>query len=363
MSRAGWQSSDVAWQGGKRPLDLVQEFVVSGIIVTVVVLGLSVAFSSPDPPQLTFKEWATSAPADFLATTLSEANYTSGTATYGPPYQSFEPGGGWTTLPGKLISNAIPIDSYVDLVKTPLGTVPDPTGRVAAALRTWQDASADQQTTWSDAYTEALGAAHLTTGYDVPAGGYGPISTIMRAQYEYAVSGGLDTAFLASRGGQPWYSNDTTLQLLYMGDSGEGGDADTCISAGDPLPAVDGCWFYNQAVANTAPRYAGYLQGGTWGVVNEVGNWPGAWWLWPYSQFYQWGPGTTLDWGDLYAMMAVGAFSLVFLFIPWIPGLRDIPKVTRVYRIMWADYYRLVHRRQAATPPTPGEEPYSQRPT
>ena len=47
---------------------------------------------------------------------------------------------------------------------------------------------------------------------------------------------------------------------------------------GDPLPADGGCWYYNQSVANTAPRFGGYLDGGTWGVINEVGNWPGAWW-------------------------------------------------------------------------------------
>jgi hypothetical protein len=122
---------------------------------------------------------------------------------------------------------------------------------------------------------------------------------------------------------------------------------------GQPVPASGGCSFYNQSVANAAPRFAGYLTGGTWGIINEVGNWPGAWWLFPYSFWYQWGPGTTSQSADLYAMIMTGLVSLPFLLLPWIPGLRDIPKGTRVYRLMWSDYYRLVgrERKSGVLPP------------
>lgn len=46
-------------------------------------------------------------------------------------------------------------------------------------------------------------------------------------------------------------------------------------------------------------------------------------------------------------MLMTALISLPFLFLPWIPGLRDIPKLTRICRIMWGDYYRLVARRRA----------------
>ncbi len=93
------------------------------------------------------------------------------------------------------------------------------------------------------------------------------------------------------------------------------------------------------AVANDAPRYAGYLAGGTWGIMNEVGNWPGAWWLFPYTSWYQWGYGATGASGDLYVIIMTVLFALPFIFLPWIPGLRDIPKATRLYRVMWKPHY------------------------
>jgi hypothetical protein len=45
-------------------------------------------------------------------------------------------------------------------------------------------------------------------------------------------------------------------------------------------------------------------------------------------------------------VLATGAVSLLFLGVPWIPGLRDIPRVSRVYRVMWADFYDMVERRR-----------------
>ena len=93
-------------------------------------------------------------------------------------------------------------------------------------------------------------------------------------------------------------------------------------------------------MANTSPRNSGYLAGDTWGIMNEVGNWPGGWWLFPYSFWYQWGYGADGASGDLYVMIMTVLFALPFILLPWIPGLRDVPKATRVYRLMWRDHYR-----------------------
>jgi hypothetical protein len=43
-------------------------------------------------------------------------------------------------------------------------------------------------------------------------------------------------------------------------------------------------------------------------------------------------------------MLMTGIVTLPFLFLPWIPGLRSIPRATRVYKLMWGDYYRLIER-------------------
>jgi hypothetical protein len=35
-----------------------------------------------------------------------------------------------------------------------------------------------------------------------------------------------------------------------------------------------------------------------------------------------------------------GAATLLLLLIPFIPGLRDLPRILRVYRLVWRPYYR-----------------------
>lgn len=354
MSRgpAPWKSSDVAWRGGKRPYDLLKEIAVSFVVVAIVVFGLSLLFASPDPAPVTFREWATVAPKDFARTTVSEISRTSLSATYGPPYQTTAQDGSLQGFgpvsPERWLGQAIPIDTLNDYVVTPLRSLGDP--EVDSAIDTWNAAAATQQTAWASAYDKALLAATYTAdAVTVADGDFGPLPTLVNAQLGMASTGALDAALLYTNaktleGGTVWYSDDQTPALLYFGDSGGGGAGPDCINPGDPVPADGGCWYYNLSVDNAAPRFGGYLAGGTWGVVNEVGNWPGAWWLFPYSFWYQWGPGATSQSADLYAMIATAVVSLPFLFLPWIPGLRDIPRVTRVYRLMWGDYYSMVER-------------------
>ncbi len=40
-------------------------------------------------------------------------------------------------------------------------------------------------------------------------------------------------------------------------------------------PANAECWFFNQSVSNTAPRFGGFLAANTWGVINESSTRPG----------------------------------------------------------------------------------------
>jgi hypothetical protein len=349
---ATWKSSDVAWRGGKRPYDLLKEITVSFVVVVVAVVGLSLLFASPDPAPVTFRDWASDAPKDFARTTVSEIAGTSLSATYGPPYQGTEQSGstqGFGPLsPETWFGEAIPIDPWTDFVAAPLRTLGDPA--VDAAIAQWDAADAKQQSDWSTAYDKALLEATYGEGaVTVADGDYGPLSTLVDAQLGMARTGALDAALLFTDartrdGSTVWFSDDQTRALLYFGDSGGGGASPDCINPGDPTPVDGGCWYYNLSVDNSAPRFGGFLAGDTWGVVNEVGNWPGAWWLFPYSFWYQWGPGLTSQSADLYAMIMTGVVSLPFVFLPWIPGLRDIPRVTRIYRIMWGDYYQMVER-------------------
>lgn len=355
MSRgpAPWKSSDVAWSGKKRPYDLLKEVTISGAIVGVLVVALSLLFASPDPPAATFKEWSAQGTKDFVRTTLAEIDETSLSATYGPPYQTTQQNGstqGFGPLsPEKWFGQTIPIDTWENYVKFPLSTLGDP--EVDAAISQWDNADPTQQDGWVKQYTNSVETAIVTDdGLQVRFNGdVGPLPTLLNAQLGMAQSGALDAALLYNQatnkaGGPVWYSNDQTFALMYFGDSGEGGAGSDCINPGDPLPADGGCWFYNQSVSNSSPRFGGYLAGDTWGIINEVGNWPGAWWLFLYSFWYQWGPGLTSGSADLYAMICTAAVALIFLLTPYIPGLRNIPKATGLYKLMWSEYYKSLRK-------------------
>ncbi len=355
MSRgpAPWKSSDVAWNGQRRPYDLLKELTVSGSVVAVLVVALSVLFASPDPPSATFEQWSKQATKDFVATTLSEIDQTSLSATYGPPYQTTEQNGslqGFGPLsPETWFGQRIPVNTWENYVRFPLSTLGD--AEVDEAIARWEAADPSLQAGWVKAYAAGLDRAVSADGALAvqPVGDAGPLPGLLESQLAMATTGALDAALLYNQdtttSGTPvWYSNDQTFALLYFGDSGQGGGGPDCISPGDPLPVDGGCWFYNQSVANTAPRFGGYLAGDTWGVINEVGNWPGAWWLFLYSFWYPWCPGLSSGSADLYAMLCTGALAVVMLLVPYIPGLRSIPKATRIYRIMWSDYYKSVRK-------------------
>jgi hypothetical protein len=96
------------------------------------------------------------------------------------------------------------------------------------------------------------------------------------------------------------------------------------------------------------------LTGNQWGVMNETGSYPGQPWLWLYQLWYHvpgWRNSTNVD---LIAIYMTGLATLLLLAIPFIPGLRDIPRWIPVHRLIWRDW-----NQQAATGPEPGSQPES----
>src|SRR6185437_8938513 len=77
------------------------------------------------------------------------------------------------------------------------------------------------------------------------------------------------------------------------------------------------------------------LTGDQWGVMNETGSYPGQPWLWLYQLWYHvpgWANSFNLD---LIAIYMTGLGTLLLLFVPFIPGLRDIPRLIPVHRLIW----------------------------
>jgi hypothetical protein len=85
---------------------------------------------------------------------------------------------------------------------------------------------------------------------------------------------------------------------------------------------------------------AQHLTGAQWGVMNETGSYPGQPWLWLYTLWYQ-VPGFDNSANvDLIAIYLTGAATILLLAIPFLPGLRDIPRLIPVHRLIWRDWDR-----------------------
>ncbi len=82
------------------------------------------------------------------------------------------------------------------------------------------------------------------------------------------------------------------------------------------------------------------LTGAQWGVMNETGSYPGQPWLWLYTLWYQ-VPGWTNSANvDMIAIYMTGLATILLLLVPFIPGLRDIPRLIPVHRLIWRSWYR-----------------------
>ena len=130
---------------------------------------------------------------------------------------------------------------------------------------------------------------------------------MLATEYTMGRSGALDTDLLAQR---DFYGTNFTNPLLFMGD---------------------GAYFSDKAAAMN-------LTGDQWGVMNETGSYPGQPWLWLYTLWY-YVPGFSASANvDLIAVYLTGLATILLLAIPFIPGLRDIPRWIPVHRLIWRNW-------------------------
>ena len=85
-------------------------------------------------------------------------------------------------------------------------------------------------------------------------------------------------------------------------------------------------------------------------MMNETGSYPGQVWLWLYTFWYQIAPFDSSSNGDVLVMLIMGFLSVCFILIPFIPGVRDIPRAIPIYRLIWRDHYREQRSNTAAGP-------------
>ena len=289
-----------------RPYDLVKEFCLALLAMAVLTVGLAAVFSSPDEHPVTLQDWATAAPNDVVATAAGELAGTTTSAAYGAPYNTAS--SGQTLGPLALQRWAgvrIPIDSARELVIGPLQSAA-PNRAVAAAVASWNAAPEAKRAAWAGAYAEALAAAPDGNPAAVARGDYGPVPLLAQGELALARTGALEGLLTT---GSSFYGGDPTRPLLLLSD---------------------GTYLEDQARAQ-------HLGGDQWGMMNETGNYPGQPWLWLYTFWYQVKPFSTSDNADALVWGLMALLSLGLLLLPWIPGLRSLPRHLGVHRLIWRE--------------------------
>lgn len=297
------------WTGPTRRYDLVKEFVVACGVVAVLVVILAVLLGSPDEKAVSIRQWSQATPNDFLVTAATELDGTSATATYGAPY-SYTAGAGQKIGPLPLSDWGgvrIPVDTANDFVVGPLRTlVGDPV--LASALNTWNSATPSVQQGWASAYEQALSAAPDNNPARVKPGNYGPVPLMLNRLLVMARSGALDGALTSASG---FYTLNYTKPLLFLNDGSYLGDLAT----------------------------AQHLSGNQWGMMNETGNFPGQAWLWLYTFWYQISPFNSSGNADALVWGIMAVLTLGFILVPFIPGVRSLPRWIPLHRLIWRDWY------------------------
>jgi Cytochrome b(N-terminal)/b6/petB len=324
--RAARAADRAPWRGPTRRYDIIKEGAIASVVILALTFGLAGLLSSPDVPPVTIQSWAQVAPADFLGTAAIELNGTSLTATYGPPYNTNGTPQSELFAPANWFGVRQPIDPAQTFVISPLSKIAPTDPPVAAALARYDAAGPAQQLKWADSYASAVTKVKFTAGSPVvPAANDGPVPVMMSSLLTMARSGGIDSALIAE---QPFYGTNYTNPLMFIND-------------GQYFPGL-------AAQMN--------LTGDQWGVMNETGSYPGQPWLWLYQLWYHVPGWQNSDNADLIAIYMTGLATLLLILVPFIPGLRDIPRLIPVHRLIWRSPMGAQPSEPDTTPPQPSPE-------
>jgi len=293
--------------------DLLKELTVALGIMSVLVIGLAAVLSSPDVQPDTLQRWSQADPVDFVTTATGELSGDAATAQYGPPYNN-----GTGSIQSFLFLNPEtwagvhqPVDAAKQFVIDPLTKASSSDPALNTALTTFSAGSSDQQTKWLTAYTTALGNATANADGTIKTadGDYGPVAPMMTSLLVSAQSGALDGLLLSNSG--TFYQTDYTAPLLFMGDGA-----------------------HLEGLAQDQ-----HLTGDQWGVMNETGRYPGQAWLWLFQMWYQIPPYNTSASIDLLVVLTMAVLSVALILVPFIPGLRDLPRWIPIHRLIWKRFY------------------------
>lgn len=299
-----------------RPLDLsLRRLTVALGVVLLLSVALAVLFSSPDERPTTIRAWSREDPIGFLTTAVAELGRTSETAEYGPPYDRGGPSQHAAFLdPQGWLGVSQPIDTAEEYVIGPLRSIPDPL--LQSQISEYLSVGRNLKVDGLESTERALANASLAGGRSVtiPPGEYENVDNMMRALLTMAQSGGLDGYLLTDRG---IYQADYTKPLLLFADGGV---------------------LRGRAASEHMPPHQ-------WAMMNETGSYPGLPELWPYTFWYEIEPFKASRNADLLVWLLMTALALALVCVPLLPGVRSIPRLIPVHRLIWREPRR---RRRAS---------------
>ncbi len=298
----------------QKPYDLIREMLVALGIMGALVLVLAAVFSTPDVPALTAQQVARQDPKLLLQNALDDLSGQDAISTYGPPYNNSGTAQSIAGFsPAQIAGVQIPINSAKVNVLDPLNKVAKIDTSLQSPLQTWSKATVKQRSAWVNHIESALNHATLQHGVlVVPAASpdsYGPLPTMLNAYLGLARSGLLESAIDGGSGPMP--ATNRTESLLLLQD-------------------VPDAQYANQLD----------MSGNQWGIIKETGNYPGAVWLWFYTLLYQIPPFVNSSSADLEVVLTTGIVTILLVLTPFIPGLRSLPKVFGIYKLIWRRWYR-----------------------
>jgi hypothetical protein len=296
----------------QKPYDLLKEALIVLGVIALVTLLLAAVFSSPDFPTVTAKDVAVNQPVAYVETCANILAGNSGIQDYGPPYSANTENAQrlFGIAPANWFGVTVPIDPPTDFILKPLGSVAVLEPALNDSLSAWEAATPDQRQSWTAAYLTAVQTATVQgNAIQLLPGDYGPVPTMMDAMLSLGQAGLLEGALQESD--RLPFTLDFTKSLLFFQDDVYSGVADKLN-----------------------------LSGNQWGMSNETGNYPGAWWTWPVVFLYQIPAITNSANADMIVMGIVALAVLVLLFLPFIPFFNRLPRYLGVHRIIWRDWYK-----------------------
>jgi hypothetical protein len=305
-----------------KPYDLLKEGLIFLGAIVVIVLVLAAVMGAPDYPTVRGEDVAKVQPVVYLKTCANILAGNSSIQNYGPPYtHDTESAQNLFGIdPQNWFGVKIPLNPQQDFIMSPLERTAVINPQLSGALNTYKSATLEQQMAWVNAYLVALDGATVTNGVvRTPTGDYGPVATMMDGMLSLGQAGLLEGA-LESGSSLP-FDTDFTRSLLFFQDDVDASVAESLDMSSDQ-----------------------------WGVAHETGNYPGAWWLWPYAFWYHIPPMSTSPNADIQAIAIITVVFLILFFAPFIPVLNRIPRWLGIYRLVWRDWYADVKKGDGSRP-------------